>query len=220
MLTVESKKGSEENIEVGGSNATIIVKPATLKMTMIEPSKDSYQKHEDIPFQITLLYPNEEIVENATITVNSSEQQQELTYQGNGSYQGFFISQETNQKNLMFTVHATDSYGNTVTDYQLVYIIDSEQGAVPLILVISLTGLVIIAFLMIYFLKNNIIRVRFEDINTEIEEIDQLQKEAVLAYYQKGSISRNAYERLRKEHEQRLAELQNKKMKKNNSNMK
>ena len=47
-----------------------------------------------------------------------------------------------------------------------------------------------------------------QDVQEEIEEVKRLQDEAAEKYYKKGSISRQAYDMLRKEHTERLTELQ------------
>jgi len=112
--------------------------------------------------------------------------------------------------------NGSDPYNNTGAKDIIIQIIKKSQNSFPYVTIISIIIVLLILILIIYAIKKRFLKQRFSDIKQEIEEVKKLQNEAATKYYKKGSISRQTYDILRKEHTERLAELKKdkKKMKK------
>jgi hypothetical protein len=214
MITVESKKGSGNTSEVGGGNTVLTIQPATLQMTLIEPVNNEFQINGSIPFKILLRYPDDSVVQNAMVLLNTSIGSTTLEYLENGTYAGTLSLNGYMQGNYIIEIHGSDPYDNTVTMNKVFYVTVRDQNDVSLVMIMAVLSVIIGCFLIVYLFRGQFDQIRFRDIDTEIEEINRLQTETVIAYYQKGSISRPTYDLLRKQHEQRLAELHNKKKRK------
>jgi hypothetical protein len=74
---------------------------------------------------------------------------------------------------------------------------------------LGLIGLGLFVIIAVYIFRKRYSIQHFKDIQEEIKEVERLQNETAIYYYKKGTISREIYNVLRKEHASRLTELKN-----------
>ena len=207
VLSLESTKGTGSSLKAGGSNISIKIKPATLKLDLIEPSLDEYISGETIEIKVNLSYSDNSKVLNAVVTAGILNENLTLAEQGNGVYLANYKITSENKGSFIIEISASDPFNNNASSTKVIQIIYEEQNTFPLIPILSTIIIISIAIFVAYILRKKFSLLRSQDVEAEIEEIKRLQNEAAEKYYKKGSISRTTYDLLRKEHTERLGEL-------------
>ena len=207
VLSLESKNDSGDSVKAGGNNISIEIKPATIKLDLVEPAIDEYKIGDTIEIKVNLSYSDSTIVEDANVTAEILNETLNLVEKGNGTYSIDYKINEINKGSFIIGITASDPYGNNNTCYkviQIIYVQSSESSFITIIIAVFILVVVVFA---LYLLKKRFYLLRSKDIQAEIKEIKKLQNETATKYYKDGSISRTSYDLLRKEHEERLAEL-------------
>jgi len=206
-LSVESTKGSGSSLVAGGSNVIIQIKSALLNLGVVEHSSDEYILGDAIEIKVRLRYPDGLGVENATVTAKIAGENLALDSEGGGIYSVNCTTAVTTVGSQIIEFSASDQFGNNASVTQIIYIVNKEKSEFPFYQILGFLCAIIIGSLVIIFIKKRFSSLRLKDIESEIEELQRLQNEATTKYYINGSISRETYDTLRKEHTQRLAEL-------------
>ena len=211
VLSLESIKEEGNSLKVGGSNISIKIKPASLKIDIIEPSLDEYTSKDIIEIKVNLRYPDNKIVENATVTLDVLNEKITLNEQDNGSYFHTLDIKDETFGRYIIKFSASDQFGNNVSAIKIIQInrnTNSEKDSnFPFVFLLGVISCIIIVVFLVLYISKRLNFLRSQDIHFENEELEKLQKEAARKYYIDGSISRATYDMLRKEHEERIAEL-------------
>ena len=216
-LSVECVKGTGTSLAAGGSNILINIQPATLKLDIINNSKDEYNLGEPIQFKVNLRYPDDQIVDNATVKLKIAGEDLILNSAGDGLYSVDCTKIINTIGTQIIEFSASDAFGNSASATKIIYIISEEKSEFPFYQILAFVFILIICFLVIIFIKKRFFMLRLKDIENEIQELKRLQNETVSNYYVKGSISRETYDMLQREYAQRLSELGEKNLKKGNN---
>lgn len=207
-LSIESTKGTGDSLMAGGSNTSINIKPAILKLDLLEPSSNEYAPGEIIEIKVDLSYPDNSKVKNAIITAEIPSENLTLIEQIDGIYAVNYTMISEYEGSLIIEISASDQFGNNASATQVIYIIHrEEQSMFPFITILGLIAVSLIGIFAVYFLWIHFTSQHFKDIQGEIQEIQRLQNEAAVKYYKEGSISRETYDVLRQEHTECLGEL-------------
>ena len=208
ILTFQGTKGSGSSLTAGAGNISINIIPATLSIDLIEPSSEKYYFKDNLVIKCRLRYSDKTYVKNAVVTANILGENLTLLEEDDGIYStNYFISDEGKGSFLMELV-LSDLYGNTASLTKVIPLVHRQKTEFPLMLILYISAAVPIAIFVIFFLKRRISLIHVRDVQEEIREVKRLQKEAAAKYYKEGSISRSAYDLLRSEHNERLAELE------------
>jgi hypothetical protein len=208
-LSVESTKKVGNSIRVGGSNTIIEVKPIKLKLNLIEPVENEYSSGDFINIRLDLKYPDGSIVGNATVTANTPRGKLKLINIENGTYEVNFSISSDKKGSWFIEIFASDQFGNNVSKNKIIYIIYEDQFILSFTSMLGLIGLGLFVIIAVYIFRKRYSIQHFKDIQEEIKEVERLQNETAIYYYKKGTISREIYNVLRKEHASRLTELKN-----------
>jgi len=207
VLTVESKNDSGSTKEAGGSVTTITIKSTPLQIQLLQPSKFEYQLGDTIDIVVNVTYPDNTTVTDANITAEILTENISLSKQDYGIYSGSYTITDEYTGSFFINFYGSDEYDNSGSKNVIIQIIEIQQYSFPFVTIIGTIVTIIIIFLLVYFVRNRFSKQHFKDIKEELNEVKKLQNEAATKYYKKGSISRQTYDMLRKDHTERLAEL-------------
>jgi len=207
VLSLESTKGTGGSLKAGGNNISIEIKPATLKLDLIEPSLDEYISGETIEIKVNLSYSDNSRVKNAVVTAGILNENLTLVELENGTYLANYKITSGNKGSFIIEISASDPFNNNASSTKVIQIIYEEQNTFPFITILGAIAAILTVIFVLYILRKHFYLLRSQDRQAEIEEIQHLQNEAAEKYYKKGSISRTTYDLLRKEHTERLSEL-------------
>jgi len=209
-LSITSINTSEDPIKAGGSNTSIYVKPATLIIELLEPSLTEYKSGKNMEIKINLTYQNNHIVKNANVISKLQNNEIKLINRGNGIYSANYSITDENLGRNNLIIEASDKYDNNASISLVVQFIKENHSNLPLTSIFIIIFLIIIAIFSIFFFRKRFFYHRHKDIENEIQEIKYLKNEAAINYFKKGSINRNTYDKLMKEHTIQLTELNKK----------
>ena len=130
-----------------------------------------------------------------------------LLEQSNGIYTVNYTILSENKGGFIIEISAFDQFSNNASTTKIIQIIHKKESSFPLTTILAIIAVLIIVIFVAYFLQKRFSILRLQDVQEELKEVQRLQNEAVKNYYKKGSISRETYDMLRKEHSERLAEL-------------
>jgi len=184
---------------VGGENACISVRRATIKVSLLEPSSTRV-KSGDIDILIKLTYPSGEVVEDAEIKATVSDSEINFIYVDNGTYKANF--KEKGSKQVKLSIYTTDAWNNSGSFFRILYIMPPSP-----IFSIDIFGIAILAVVAVtsfstisYGARRWLLKKQLMEIEDELNEVRRLQRETVMKYYKEGSISRKTYEILMQEY--------------------
>jgi len=208
-LSINSMNTSEGSIFAGGSNNSIYVKPTSLIINLLEPSLTEYNSGKNMEIKINLTYQNNHVVKNAFVIAKLLNNEVKLINRGNGIYsENYSITDEyLGRKNLKIV--ASDLYDNNASISLIVQFNKESHSNFPFSSIFFIIFVITILIFVIMLFKKRFFYHLHRDIENEIKEIKCLQKEAAINYFMKGSINRNTYDKLMKEHTIRLSELNN-----------
>jgi hypothetical protein len=208
-LSIESTKKVGNSIRVGGSNTIIEVKPVKLRLDLIEPVLNEYSSGDIINIRLNLKYPDGSIVENAKVTAYTPRGNLSFINIENGTYEVNFSIPGSKKGSWFIEIFATDNFGNNVSKTKIIYIIYEDQFILSFTTILGLIGLGLFVMIAVFIFRRKYSIQHLKDIQEEIKEVERLQNETAIYYYKKGTISREIYNVLRKEHASRLTELKN-----------
>ena len=192
FLSVESINGSF----AGGRSTYIFVKPAKLKIEIVEPS-GKISGETDI--LVSLHYPDGSIVKDASVKVISANGCTWLSYAGNGTYKGS-LEPGNGEKYMKIEVYAVDAYGNSASLSKIFYVVHGKTYRFDFLSTSIISLISILALVSIYWARRVYSIRHLQDIQRELNEVRRLQKETVIRYYREGSISRKTYDALMQEY--------------------
>lgn len=206
-IWVLSFEGIDSSSNAGGSNVSINVQPATVNVELIEPSLDEYYLGDEIELKTLIKYSDNTTLENALVTSEILGEDYTMSETSNGTYLANYKISDANAGSIIIDISVEDEFGNTGSLTKIIYVVEKQDSSLPIVTIISVTAGILVLVFIAYFLKKKIHLLRVADVEDEIEEVKRLQDETAQKYYKEGSISRQAYDSLRKEHSERLAEL-------------
>lgn len=212
-ISIECIKQSGSSLKAGGSYTFVEVKPATISLELLKPTKNEYNIDESFSIIANLSYPDGKIVKDAEVIAKTPSSNIELVDQQNGTYLIKYMISNDDLGSWFMDVYANDKYGNNAFTSKTIQINEIEKLNIPLSNILGILFISLIGFLAAYFFRRNFSVQRLNDIEEEIQEEEQIQNETVVKYFKTGSISRNTYDALMKQHTQRLGELNKEKSK-------
>jgi len=212
-LSIECIKKSGSNLKAGGTYTFLQVKPAKIKLELLEPIKNDYFVDETISIIADLSYPDGKAIKDAEVFANTSSFDIELVDQQNGTYLSNYVLSNKDLGSWFIDVYARDKFGNDALTTKTIQVINTEQINIPFFTILGILIVSLFGFFSVYILKRNFSFQRLNDIESEIQEEERLQNETAVKYYKNGSISRNTYDALIKQHTERLGELKKEKRK-------
>jgi hypothetical protein len=207
ILSLESVKITGSSLKAGGGNTSIIIKPAKINLDLIQPSLNKYNFGDTIEIKVNLSYPDGTFVKNSTVTAKILGENITLIELKNGSYSADYTISIEDKGSFIIEIFSSDEYNNNASTTKIVQIVYQEDSSFPIYTVISVIIVLLVIILILYFLRKKFSVIRLQDAEEEIKEVEKLQNEAAENYYKRGSITRQTYDLLRKEHSERLAEL-------------
>ena len=112
-------------------------------------------------------------------------------------------------------IFSNDQFRNNVSKTKIIYIIYEDQFILSFTTLSGIIGFGLFVMIAVYIFRKRYSIQHLMDIQEEIKEVERLQNETAIFYYKKGTISREIYNVLRKEHASRLTELKNEERKRN-----
>ncbi len=219
VITFEGSKYSEGSLKAGGANNSIEIQASKINLEIIEPSSDKYYLGDTIEVKTSLKYSDGTDVEDAEVIAEILDETYTLQEQGNGIYTTDYKISNENTGSFLLELHSEDQHGNSGSATKVVHIIKKQESEFPLYTIITIIIVSIIGILFFSLFKKRLHLIRMQDTQEEIQELKRLQDEAAKKYYREGSISRQSYDILRKEHAERLSELQGGKKSKDQKNI-
>lgn len=207
MLSSECQKTVNDITYAGGNQIEFSLKPATLDLILQYPLSDSYSVDDSFQIDLQVLYPDGSPAEECMVSLTIFNKTFSLISVDEGVYQlddSVFLTQIGSS---VFTIVATDPYGNQGTIQQVLTVTSYKSGDGSLLV---LSGIMILLggiIVFLFFFRTRVYHLLTQDADMEIKEIKSLQKEAAEKYYISGAISRDVYDSLRKSYTQRIEEL-------------
>lgn len=215
FLSADCIKNNSGTFNSGGSYTYIIVEPVMLNMTLIEPDSNEFYEGDTFEIKVKLSYPDGTPVEDATVNATFPSQNLTLQYLKEGTYGTNYTVENKDIGNWFINITSLDENGNygsvqeSIFVYKPVSSSKKEKADLPLMTIFIVLLACIVSIFVLKFVQKRFSKQHYEDVQTEIKEIQKLQKEAVEKYYKKGTINRPTYDNLRHEYESRLDELKN-----------
>jgi len=208
VLTFEGTKNVEGSLRAGGGNSSITIKPAIINIDLLEPSLDQYYLNDKIEIKVKLTYKDNTNVKNAEVTAEILNENYSLKEGNNDTYSTNYTILDENTGSILIEISTQDQNDNTGSIKKVISIVKKQETESIIITILPIIIAILIITIVTYFLSKRLKFLRMQDVQEEIKEVKRLQDEAAEKYYKKGSISRQSYDMLRKEHSERLAELQ------------
>jgi len=212
-ISIECIKKSESSLTVGGSFTFLEVKPATINLELLNPSENNYFIDDSISIIANLSYPDGAIIEDADVIAKTPSCEVGLIDQQNGTYLSKYLISNKDLGSWFMDIYAIDKFGNSAFTSKTIQVSETEKFNIPFSTIFGILFFSLIASLIAYLLKRNFSAQRLTDIEEEIQEEELIQNETVVKYFKTGSISRNTYDSLMKQHTERLGELKKEKSK-------
>lgn len=206
-ISVEAKTPDNK---AGGSWVNVTINPATLEVTLLDPTQTAFEIESLIEVKVQVSYPFDGgPVENATVTINSpTGENLPVLYENLGIYSAEFISSSEDIGAWTINATASDSNGNSGSASKIVNITEKiVPGFLSQYWWVILPAILAAALASAYVVRGKRLAGRLEDVQKEMKEIPRLKKEAAIKYFKNGSISRSAYDGLIKRYDARMDEL-------------
>jgi hypothetical protein len=206
-LSVQSKTGNGSFFYAGGSTIVVQILPVSLSIEVVGAPSDGFLLGEPIELRVSVQYTDGQVIEDAEVTTNISNEIHHLQNRGGGMYSINCTGSIHNEGSQRINFFASDQFGNSGSTPYILSLTKPTISEFPFVQLISVLGVFSIVMLLLYFIKQRHSLLHKKNILTEIEELEHLRNEAAINYYTKGTITRQTYDLLQKEHAQRLAEL-------------
>jgi hypothetical protein len=206
-LSVESKTGNGSSVYAGGSMIVVQILPVLLSIQVVEMPSDGFFLGDPIELSVSVQYTNGQAIENAAVNIDIANETYQLQNRGGGIYSincTDHIHSEGSQRIYFF---ASDQFGNSGSTPYILSLTKPTVSEFPFIQIIGAVSVIITVILLLYFLNQRRFLLHKKNIQEEIVELEHLRNEAAVNYYTKGTITRQTYDLLQKDHAQRLAEL-------------
>ena len=210
-IYVEGTTNKDGVIKAGFNYMSINVKPTSLMISLLEPTKTSFEIGETVKVKLEVSYPDGTPMGEGVITgLGPNGENLVFVKEEIGMYTSTYVVQSTGMWG--FQVSAMDAYGNSGSTTEI-----TIQFTAPTTVsyLIRYWWTVMAAALAVgsvaTFIVRSKLRVRkLASIRREVLELERLKKEKAVEYFTKGSISRETYDELLQEYEKRITELEKK----------
>ncbi len=207
FFTVESIKNVSGTLKAGGSALSIIIEPAPLQLTILEPQELQFPTDSKIPFKVEVRYFDNTLMRTGTVFITTPHGNISLQNENNGMYTTNITVTAQDIGSQVFEISAIDLFGNE-GGAKKILLISSESPSSILVIVIPLFTAALCGIIGLVLIRRIYRSQRLKNIQDEMIETQRLQEEAAKKYYKEGSISKEIYEALIYEHTQRYAHLQ------------
>lgn len=202
--SIDTEKGF-----AGGSSSYISIKRAPLEIEILEPKSNSIGFAEKVGFEVRVTYPSGEPVTNAVVRASLPEGEINFTHSGDGRYTALYLP-DKDTKYILLSITAVDRYNNTGYLDHTFYLNYRPPTALDIKMVLVMLIAMGAVGTIFYRTKKTIFAKHLEDVKRELDEIRRLQREAIIKYYKKGTISRTTYDLLMQEYAKAYGELMDK----------
>jgi len=206
-FTVECIKNSSGIMEAGGNALSIIIEPAPLQLTILEPQTLQFPTDSKISFKVEVRYLDSTLMKTGTVLIATPHGNISLQNENNGMYTTNITVTGQDIGSQVFDISAKDLFGNEGGAKKILLIFSETQSSI-LVIVIPLFTAALCGLIGLVLIRRIYRSQRLKSIQDEMIETQRLQEEAVKKYYKEGSISKEVYEALIFEHTQRYAHLQ------------
>lgn len=207
FCTVDSIKNFSGITKAGGSALTIIIEPAPLQVTILEPQTLQFSANSIISFKVEVRYLDNSLMKTGTVQLGTSQGNITLQNENNGMYTTNISVTAQDIGSQVFEINAQDSFENK-GEIKKIFLITSEAQSTIILILIPLLSAGICGIIGFVFIGRTYKSRRLKTIQEEMIETKRLQEEAATKYYKEGSISKEIYEALIYEHIQHYAHLQ------------
>ncbi|RLF52128.1 MAG: hypothetical protein DRN19_01555, partial [Thermoplasmata archaeon] len=132
-----------------------------------------------------------------------------FTHSGDGRYTALYLP-DKDTKYILLSITAVDRYNNTGYLDHTFYLNYRPPTALDIKMVLVMLIAMGAVGTIFYRTKKTIFAKHLEDVKRELDEIRRLQREAIIKYYKKGTISRTTYDLLMQEYAKAYGELMDK----------
>ncbi len=206
-LSVESI--NTENGFAGGSSSYISVKPAPLEIEILKPASNSIKYAEKVEFEVKVTYLSGEPVTDAVVRASLSDEEINFTNSGNGTYTTLYLP-DKDSKYMLLSITAVDRYNNSGYLSRAFYLSYRPSTTLDIKMVVIMLIAMGAVGTIFYRTKKTMFMKHLEDVKRELDEIRRLQRETIIKYYKKGTISRTTYDLLMQEYAKSYGELMDK----------
>jgi len=207
FCTVDCIKNISGQVKTGGSALSIIIEPAPLQVTVLEPQTLQFSANSIIPFKVEIRYLDNSLMKTGTVLLRTSQGNITLQNENNGMYTTNISVTAQDVGSQVFEINAWDLFENK-GEIKKIFLITSETQSTIILILIPLLAVGICGIIGFVFIGKMYRSRRVKTIREEMIETKRLQEEAAKKYYKEGSISKEIYEALIYEHTQRYAHLQ------------
>lgn len=211
-LVAQGIKYDEGKFKAGGNFIPIQVRPANVKLDIIEPSKSDFVEGETVTIAAKALYPDGTSVSGANVFVESpSGEKIYLKEVEKGLYEKDYVIKPGEEGSWQMQLAAEDAYGNSASAQKVILV-----GQITLFyLLLQYWYLVAIgsapfAYLGYRLARSSISTRTAGDMENELKRIVKMKEEAQIKYFKKGSIEKGTYESLMKEYERKESDVRTK----------
>jgi hypothetical protein len=202
-VSVICEKTMEGVFKAGASLTIVDIKPATLDLALISPTKREFEAGETVEVKVEMRYSDGSPVDEGIIVVNKPRcDKLPLIAEGGGVYGATYTIGDGEVGTWNIQISAVDAYGNSgsMAAASTVIVPAGAFSTVirywPVVLV-AILGLVVASA---FVARGSLRARRLGAIKREKQEIERLRKKAALKYFKEGSISRGTYDNLTKEY--------------------
>ncbi len=206
-LSVESKTVNGSSFYAGGSTIVVQILPVSLSIQVVGVPSDGFFLGNPIELSVSVQYTDGQAIENAEVTTDITNEIYHLQNRGGGIYSIDCTDRIHSEGSQRIYFFASDQFGNSGSTPYILSLTKPTVSEFPFVQLISVLGVVSIMILLLYVINKRRFLLHKKNIRDEIEELEHLRNEAAVNYYTKGTITRQTYDLLQKDHAQRLAEL-------------
>jgi len=211
FFKITAIKVSETLEQSGSLDFDVTITPAELTINLIDPEGEFFRVGDTLNPIVTVRYPNEEPVPNATVTGLINNQEIEFIPERAGLFKADYVFKEGDEGRVKLSVNARDSYGNSS------YIEESFEVAGVSLASFFMQNIWIVVLVIIIigavggFMYRQYIHVSgIDSLLKRKRELGILQKELQKDYYKKASIPKEEYDRLKDEYTSEMSEIEEK----------
>ena len=208
-IIAEGIKEVEGKLKAGGNFISIAVKPVELKLDLILPSKSNFVIGETLKIAAKAFYPDGTSVGGASVFVESPKGEKIfLKEEEEGSYKADYKIKTGEEGRWQMQLKAVDAYENSALLQRAIFI--GEITIFYLLLqywYLAVIGVSPFAYLGYRLTRFVSAKSRMENMREELKRVVEMEKEAQIKYYKKGSMDKDTYASLMKEYEQKEQDL-------------
>lgn len=212
---IEAKKEEDEKLKMGFDYVEFKIQSIKPTIEILEPSAGQMvESGENILIKIKAVYPDGTHVQEGVLKAIGPDGKN-LVFtktQEAGIFTATYVATTEDIGNWNMNIQIQDAYGNTATlnggD------IDIVQSKLTTNMIrywyVTLTIITTIILLAIYIINKKLRQIKNNNLKNQIQQIKTLKQKNAVLYFSKGELTRETYDKLTQEYENKIAKLSKK----------